>query len=144
MISVITTAAAIAIVASGDLKPHPIGVVPAVFAERPVCEAGAVVRPRAVRLRNLRSLGPAAACLVFRDILLSCDIKTRGARLSLHGEGRCVMASKQSLSFNPKSFPAKFGEGRSIGKYRSAPYELKGRQSRGAHCFAAVSSTLAC
>ena len=64
------------------------------------------------------SLEPAAAYLVFRDLPLSCDIKTRGASLSPHGEGRCVMASEQNPSFDPKVFLAKVGEGRSIDKYR--------------------------
>ena len=41
------------------------------------------------------NLDPAAAYLVFRDLPLSCDIKTRGASLISHGEGRCVMASEQ-------------------------------------------------
>ena len=45
-----------------------VRLMPAMFAECAVCEAGAVFGPRAVRLKNLRSLDPAAAYLVFRDI----------------------------------------------------------------------------
>ena len=51
---------------------------PAMFAECAVCEAGAVFGPRAVRLKNLRSLDPRRGLLVFRDILLSCDISPEG------------------------------------------------------------------
>src|SRR6478736_8461814 len=50
--------------------------------------------------------------------MLFRDIGPEGARLSSHGGGRCVMASKQNPSFDPKLFLAKVGEGRSIGKYR--------------------------
>jgi hypothetical protein len=48
--------------------------------------------------------------------MLFRDIGAEG--LGSHGRGRCVMASKQNPSFDPKSFLAKVGEGRSIGKYR--------------------------
>jgi len=38
-----------------------------------------------------------------------------------------VMATKPRPSFNPKSFLAKVGEGRSIGKYRKDQFARKAR-----------------
>ena len=57
----LTSEHSIAIPARFDLKPHSVRLMPAMFAECAVCEAGAVVGQRAVRLKNLRSLDPAAA-----------------------------------------------------------------------------------
>src|SRR6478735_2071601 len=66
-----------------------------------------------------RGLGSRRGPLTFHDTMLFRDIGPEGlARLCSHGGGCCVMASKQDPSFDPKSFLAKIGEGRSIGKYR--------------------------